>query len=57
MTDKLGLSITSFRKSHETQTFLVVILGKWKRVLDNGGYVSTLFVDLSKAFDTINHIY
>ena len=28
---------------------------KWKRRIDNGSYVSSLFMDLSKTFDTINH--
>ena len=32
-----------------------MILEKWKRALDRGEYVSALFMDLSKAFDTINH--
>ena len=31
------------------------MLEKWKRALDKGEYVSALFMDLSKAFDTINH--
>ena len=31
------------------------MLERWKRALDKGGYVSALFMDLSKAFDTINH--
>ena len=55
MTDKLAHSITGFRKSHGTQNSLVVILEQWKRALDKGEYVSALFMDLSKAFDTINH--
>ena len=32
-----------------------MILEKWKRALDRGEYVSALFMDLSKGFDTINH--
>ena len=28
---------------------------KRKREIDNGPYVSALFMELSKAFDTINH--
>ena len=28
---------------------------KMEKVLDKGEYVSALFMDLSKAFDTINH--
>ena len=31
------------------------MLEKWKKGIDNGSYVSSLFMDLSKAFDTINH--
>ena len=52
MTDKLAHSITGFRKSHGTQNSLVVMLEKWKRALDK---VSAIFLNLSKAFDTINH--
>ena len=31
------------------------MLQKWKRTLGKGEYISALFLDLSKAFDTINH--
>ena len=31
------------------------MLEKWKRALDKGKYLSALLIDLSKAFDTINH--
>ena len=55
MRDKLNKSITGFRKSHGTQHSLVVMLEKWKRAIDKGDCVSSLFMDLSKAFDTINH--
>ena len=57
MIDKLELAhyITGFRKLHGTQNSLVVMLEKWKRALDKREYISALFMDLSKAFDTINH--
>ena len=55
MTNKLAHSITSFRKSHGTQNSLIVMLEQWKRALGKGEYVSALFMDLSKAFDRINH--
>ena len=55
MEDKLSEYLTGFRKSHGTQHFLVTMLEKWKKAVDNGEYVSALFLDLSKAFDTINH--
>ena len=44
-----------FRKSHGTQHSLLTMLAKWKRGIDNGAFVSDLFMNLSKAFDTINH--
>ena len=52
---KASLTPFGFRKSHGTQNSLVVMLEKWKRALDKGEYVSALFMDLSNAFDTINH--
>ena len=32
-----------------------MMLEKWKRALDPGEYILALFMDLPKAFDTINH--
>ena len=55
MGDKLSKCLTGFRKSHGTQHLLVTMLEKWKKAVDNGECVSALFLDLSKAFDTINH--
>ena len=55
MEDKLSKYLTGFRKSHGTQHLLETMLEKWKKAVDNGEYVSALFLDLSKAFDTINH--
>ena len=40
---------------HGTQHSLLTMLGKWKRGIDNGAYVTVLFMDLLRAFDTINH--
>ena len=54
MQDKLSKHITGFRKSHGTQHSLMTMLEKWKSVLDKGGNIF-VFMDLSKAFDTINH--
>ena len=34
---------------------LLVILEKWKKALDKGENVRTIFMDLSNAFDSINH--
>ena len=42
-------------KDKLTQHWFVNMLEKWKKVVGKGEYVSALFMDLSKAFDTINH--
>ena len=55
MQNKLSKYVTGFRKLHGTQHSLMIMLEKWKYVLDKGEYVCVLFTDLSKAFDTINH--
>ena len=34
---------------------LITLLEKWEMALDNYGYAGTIIMDLSKAFDTINH--
>ena len=47
--------LTGFRKNHSTQSALVNIIEKWKHGLDKGKKVGTISVDISKAFDTLNH--
>ena len=55
MKDKLSKCFSGFKKSHGIQHLLVTMHEKWKKAFDKGEYVSALFMDLSKAFDTINH--
>ena len=55
MQDKLSNLLTGFRKNHSTQHCLMYMLENWKNMLDKGGYVCAMFMDLSKAFDKINH--
>ena len=55
MENKISKCITGFRKSHGTQHSLTAMLEKWKKVLDKEENMSAIFMDLSKAFDTINH--
>ena len=55
MEDKLSKCLAGFRKSRGSQHLLVTMLEKWKKADDKGESVSALFLDLSKAFDTINH--
>ena len=55
MKDKLPKQLVRFRKNHSTQHCLSCMLEIWKKVLDKGGYISSIFMDLSKSFDTLNH--
>ena len=55
MQDKLSNLLTGFRKNHSTQHCLMYMLENWKNMLDKGGYVCAMFMDLSKAFYTIHH--
>ena len=43
------------RKGYSCQHALLVMIEKWKKSLDEGGYAGGVLMDLSKAFDTINH--
>ena len=40
---------------YHIQHALITLLEKWKIILDNNGYAGAIIMDLSKAFDTINH--
>ena len=55
MEDKLSKLLTGFRKKHSTQHCLINMLEKWKNTFDKGGFVFAMFMDLSKAFDPMNH--
>ena len=44
-----------FRKDYSAQHCLLVMIEKWKKVVDNGGAFGALLTDLSKAFDCIPH--
>ena len=44
-----------FRKGFSAQDCLIVMIEKWKRILDNGGICGALLTDLSKAFDCLTH--
>ena len=47
--------LTGFRENHNTQHRLLKMLEKWKEALDKSNFVDAIFMDLSKAFDTLNH--
>ena len=46
---------SGFRPHHCTQDVLAKSVDDWKIALDEGKMVGTVLIDLSKAFNTINH--
>ena len=44
-----------FREQHGTDLALITLIDKISKALDEGDYVLGVFLDLSKAFDTVSH--
>ena len=58
MTTKFSPYLCDFRKNHNAQYSLLKMeknLETWKKHLDKREKVGVILMDLSKAFDTINH--
>ena len=47
--------LCGYRKGFSTQQVLLSLLERWKNTLDKKGYGGAVLMDLSKAFDTLNH--
>ena len=47
--------VCGFRKAHSTEHALFRLIQKWHAELDSGGYVGTVLMDLSKAYDCLSH--
>ena len=45
----------AIEKGFRAKQAFVSLIEKWKAVLDKNGYAGAVFMDLSNAFDTINH--
>ena len=44
-----------FRKNRSTELAIIEFIDKITKAIDKGEYTIGIFLDLSKAFDTINH--
>ena len=51
----LSPHLCGYRKGYSIQTALISMLEKWKLSMDNKGSAVGVLMDLSKAFETINH--
>ena len=55
MDPKLSIYQCGFRKNMSAQNCILLLLEKWKTCLDNKGKTGVLLMDLSKAFDCLDH--
>ena len=55
MTTKFSPYLCGFRKNHNAQYSLLKMIETWKKHLDKGEKIGVIPMDLSKAFDTMNH--
>ena len=53
--NKVSPLLCGFRSRYSTQHALLNLINKWHSCLDNSGVVSTIIMDLSKAFDFLPH--
>ena len=51
----LSKYLCGYRKNFNCQVAMVPMIERWKKARDNGQHAGGVMMDLSKAFDTINH--
>ena len=55
MNNFLNELLCGFRKAHSTQHALFKLLQAWQKELGNSGFIGSILVDLSKAYDCLLH--
>ena len=53
--NKLSPYLCGYRKGFSTHYALLSLIERWKKILDEKGFGGAVLMDLSKAFDTLNH--
>ena len=46
---------SGFRPNYSTQDVLLHVTDSWRRAIDDGKFTAVAFLDISKAFDSVNH--
>ena len=54
-TDILHKKQSGFRQSHSCHTALISLIDSWLKDVDEGKFIGTIFLDLRKAFDLVDH--
>ena len=47
--------LCGFRKGYSTQNCLALMIDRWQKAIDSGKLTGALLMDLSEAFDCLNH--
>ena len=55
MEPKLSKYFAGFRRNHNTQHAILRMIESFRTLLNKGQEVGVIIMDLSKAFDTLNH--
>ena len=55
MEPKLSKYSAGFRRNHNTQYALLKMIDSWRTLLNRGQKIGAIIMDLSEAFDTLNH--
>ena len=55
MNNSLNRPLCGFREPHSTQHALIRLIQSWQKELDQSGFVGTIMMDLSKAYDCLPH--
>ena len=51
----LSDKLCGYRKGFNAQHALISMIEKWRKSMDKGGFAGAILMDLSKAFDCLNH--